>query len=276
MCIASAALAVAAAVLGEEEGNGPPVNGPYKKRAPRRVFDVWGAWGNIQRDYLGDRALYDGEFRKSFRLSRSRVELIIWDLGASGDPFFETFRRDKFGRVLLGPSLEAKVLLPLISIAYGDPPHAFCAYSQMSTPMARECYKHFLAAIVKLDGDEYLRIPTPRSDLQSVTTLHKHIHGIEGMISSLDCMQTRWKNCPVAWQQSLKGRTKGSCHIVLEAAADHFLWFWYVSYGYSGSHNDVNILNLSPLLDRLTDGSFTKVEAESGVVPYCLNWNLYI
>jgi hypothetical protein len=268
-CIASAALAVAAVVLGneedEEDSNHRPKNGPYKKRTPRRLFDVWGAWGNIQRDYLGERALFDGEFRKSFRLSRSRVELILQDLGASGEPFFQTFRRDKFGRV--GPSLEAKVLLPLISIAYGDAPHAFCAYFQMSTPMARECYKHFLTAIVKIYGDEFLRIPSA-ADLRSITTLHKNVHGIEGMIGSLDCMQTKWKNCPVAWQQSFKGRNKGCCHIVLEAAADHFLWFWHVSYGYSGALNDVNILNLSPLLERLTNGSFTAIEEESGVVPF--------
>jgi hypothetical protein len=266
ICIASAALAVAAVVLGDDVDNEHHIKqGLYKKRARRRLFDVWGAWGNIQRDYLGERALFDGEFRRSFRLSRSRVESIIHDLGASGDPFFETFRRDKFGRV--GPSLEAKVLLPLISIAYGDPPHAFCAYFQMSTPMARECYRHFLAAIVTLYGDEYLRIPTA-NDLKSITTLRKHVHRVDGMIGSLDCMQTKWKNCPVAWQQSFKGRNKGSCHIVLEAAADHFLWFWHVSYGYSGALNDVNILNLSPLLDRFTDGSFTAVETESGVVPY--------
>jgi hypothetical protein len=118
ICIASAALAVAAAVLGqEEEDNQPPKNGPYKKRAPRRVFDVcWGAHHCINRDYLGQNSLFEKEFHKSFRLSRSRVELIIQDLGQSGDPFFQTFRRDKFGRVL-GPSLEPKVLLPLISIA---------------------------------------------------------------------------------------------------------------------------------------------------------------
>jgi hypothetical protein len=67
--------------------------------------------------------------------------------------------------------------------------------------MAREeCYKRFLAAIVKIYGDEFLRIPTA-ADLWSITTLHKKVHGVAGMISSLDCMQTsRWKNCPVAWQ----------------------------------------------------------------------------
>jgi hypothetical protein len=210
ICIASAAVAVAAVVLGEDDNNEHHIEqGSYnKKRARRRLFDVWGAWGNIQRDYLGERALFDGEFWRSFRLSRSRVESIIQDLGASGDTFFETFRSDKFGRV--GPSLEAKVLLPLISIAYGDPPHAlFCAYFQMSTPsMARECYRHFLLAaiVVTIYGDEYLRIPSTANDLRSITMLHKHVHrGVEGMIGSLDCMlQTKWKDCPVAWQQSFK------------------------------------------------------------------------
>jgi hypothetical protein len=179
--------------------------------------------------------------------------------------FFQTFRRDKFGRV--GASLEAKVLLLLFSIAYGgDPPHAICAYFQVSTPLAREeCYKRFLGAIVKIHGDEFLRIPTA-PDLRSITTLHKKVHGVAGIIGSLDCMQTRWKNCPVAWQQSFKGRHKAACqHIVLEAAADHFLWLWQVAYVYSGSLNDINILNLSPALDRLTNGSFTNVEEESGV-----------
>ena len=74
ICIASAALAVAAVVLGEDDDSERHIIGPRKKRAPRRLFDVWGAWGNIQRDYLGERALFDGEFRKSFRLSRSREE----------------------------------------------------------------------------------------------------------------------------------------------------------------------------------------------------------
>jgi hypothetical protein len=99
----------------------------------------------------------------------------------------------------------------------------------MSTPMARECYKHFLASILKLYRDEFLRRPTGgANDLRCITsTFHKHVHGgIERMIGSLDCMQTKWKNCPVAWKQSFKGRrNRGSCHIVLEAATDHFLWF---------------------------------------------------
>ena len=56
--------------------------------------------------------------------------------------------------------------------------------------------------------------------------------------------------------------------IVLEAAADYNLWFWHAAYGFSGALNDGNILALSPLLDRMTNGSFHQSEQEAGVVPF--------
>jgi hypothetical protein len=63
--------------------------------------------------------------------------------------------------------------------------------------MAIECYKQFLFAISHLYLDKYLALPTP-VDLQNIVALHKRVHGVDGMVGSLDCMQTRWKNCPVA------------------------------------------------------------------------------
>ena len=88
------------------------------------------------------------------------------------------------------------------------------------------------------------------------------------MVGSLDCMQTKWKNCPLGWQQSFKGQSKGMSTIVLEAACDYNLWFWHAAYGFSGALNDSNILSLSPLLDRMTNGSFIKLERQSKVVPF--------
>ena len=38
------------------------------------------------------------------------------------------------------------------------------------------------------------------------------------------------------------------------------LFFWHASYGYAGTLNDKNVLHLSPLLERLIDGYFEKVE----------------
>lgn len=89
------------------------------------------------------------------------------------------------------------------------------------------------------------------------------------MLGSLDCMQTNWKNCPVEWQGYFKGgNSRKMSTIVLEAACDHNLWFWHASYGYPGSFNDINILQSSPLLQRLVDGSFVQTEQESGVIPF--------
>jgi hypothetical protein len=57
--------------------------------------------------------------------------------------------------------------------------------------------------------------------------------------------------------------------IVLEqAAADYNLWFWHAAYSFSGALNDGNILALSPLLDRMTNGTFHQLEEEAGVVPF--------
>ena len=54
----------------------------------------------------------------------------------------------------------------------------------------------------------------------------------------------------------------------MEAICDYHLWFWHVAYGYAGTLNDKNILNLSPYLNSLLDGSFN--ERESEVVPFTI------
>jgi Plant transposon protein len=91
--------------------------------------------------------------------------------------------------------------------------------------------------------------------------LHEAVHGFPGMFGSLDCMHAVWKNCPVGWQGSFKGKEKKST-VVLEAISDYHLWFWHASFGYAGSLNDLNILNLSPFLSSLLDGSFIAIEKE--------------
>jgi hypothetical protein len=169
-----------------------------------------------------------------------------------------------FGK--MGPSMEAKILLPLRTLAYGTAPHSWCDYYQMSQSMARVCCREFNKAIPLLFSSEYLRLPTA-NDLKAVAGLHKKVHGVDGMFGSLDCMHTYWKNCPVALQSSYKGRQSGPT-IVLEAIADYNLWFWHVSYGYSGAMNDLNILNISPLLEKWTEGSFGALERDSTVVPF--------
>ena len=220
---------------------------------------------NIQRDYLGipgdaTTPLYASSFKKMFRISRTRFQVMMEDIMAKNIKFYQKNNRT------IQASLEAKLLLPLKSLAYGVPPHAFMDYFQMSAQYARDCCKQFHKAIKLVYMDEYLRLPTP-SDLKAITKAHKAIHGVDGLMGSLDCTHTYWKNCPKAWQGSYKGKEEGPS-IAMEALCDYHMFFWHVSYGYPGNFNDLNILALSPLLDRMIDGSFHELEEKAGVVPY--------
>ena len=107
-----------------------------------------------------------------------------------------------------------------------------------------------------------------KNDVAAIMRLHKSVHrGVQGMLGSLDCMHTYWHKCPVAWKgQFKKGKAKPS--IVLEGMCDYHLLFWHASFGYAGTLNDVNILNLSPLTDMFLNGEMA--ELESHVTPFSI------
>ena len=80
----------------------------------------------------------------------------------------------------------------------------------------------------------------------------------------------QWKNCPTAWQASYKSdKESGGPTVVLKAMSDYHLRFWHASFGYAGSFNNLNILNLLHFLECLVDGSFKTLEEEAaGIVPF--------
>ena len=63
--------------------------------------------------------------------------------------------------------------------------------------------------------------------------------------------------------------------VVLEALADYHLWFWHGSFGYVGSLKELNILNSSPLLGLMVDGTFKELEQCSGLVPFDVTRNSF-
>jgi hypothetical protein len=63
--------------------------------------------------------------------------------------------------------------------------------------------------------------------------------------------------------------------VVLEALSDYHLWFWHASFGYAGLLNDLNILNLSSLLELLVNGTFAELEQSSMLVPFEVAGNLF-
>ena len=239
-------------------------------RNPRLKYRHAEALHCINRDYLGIEGdtttpLFPGDdFQSMFRIELARFKRLMDEFANSGDPFYRRgIVKDAVGSV--GASLEAKLLLPLKVAAFGVPPHAFRDYFQMSKTMSKNCVDRFNRKMIEIYHAEYLRPPTPE-DLKNIVALHKSVHrGIDGMFGSLDCMHTYWKNCPYAFQGSFKGKEK-KASIVLEAVSDHHLFFWHASYGYAGTLNDINIMNLSPLLNGFLDGDFEAREA--GATPF--------
>ena len=80
-----------------------------------------------------------------------------------------------------GASLEAHVLLPIKTFAYGVPPHTFTDYFQMSKNLACDCCDNFCQVMIKIYGEEYFRLPDCE-DLKNITRLHKEVHSVNGML----------------------------------------------------------------------------------------------
>jgi hypothetical protein len=77
--------------------------------------------------------------------------------------------------------------------------------------------------------------------------------GWPGMLGSLDCMHWTWKNYPKAWYGMYCGKSRDAT-IVLEAVESEDLWIWHAFFGLSGTLNDINVLQRSPLFARLISG----------------------
>jgi hypothetical protein len=242
-------------------------------RSQRRSFRHKRAKECIVEDYIGPKPLFNGrEFQNMLRVSRSRFERILQALAGSHH-FYRSEAKDAFGRV--GASVEAKVMIALKSLAFGVAPEAFRDYFSMSSTFAKTCFNMFVHNIPLLYKDEYLRGPS-KDDIRRILKLHYVKHNINGMVASMDCMHVNWKNCPKGFQSAFKGK-EDKPSIALEAAADYNLWFWHVSFGYPGALNDLNILQMSPLLDMMTDGTFESLE--TSFVPFQVGsenfWKLF-
>ena len=235
-----------------------------RRQKKRTVFDHQRAANAIDDDYLGTGVIPrfdDRQFELQFGINRARFTEIMLAIGHGGNKFF-CQEYDGLGRQVA--RMETRILLALKTIVYGVAAYCFCDYFQMSPQLCRQCLIEFCSEMKKIYEKHWLRMPT-KDDVEEIFKLHEGVHGVPGMLGSLDCSQTHWKNCPKAHHGSYVGKEKKPC-IVLEAVCDYNLYIWHASYGYCGALNDVNILYLSPLLEHLLGGTFG--ESEKNVVPY--------
>ena len=102
-----------------------------------------------------------------------------------------------------------KLLCALKMICYGISGNAFIDYHQFGETTSHRCVHHLVTGLVTCPAlaEVYLRKPT-KSDAHNLTTMHKNVHKMPGMLGSLDVTKVHWKNCPT----TLKGQydnTKG-------------------------------------------------------------------
>jgi hypothetical protein len=129
-------------------------------------------------------------------------------------------------------------------------------YIHIAESTALESLRRFVAAVVDIFEDEYLRYPN-EADTARLLALGEQ-DGFPGKLGSIDCMYWPWKNCPVQKQGQYKGHVDKPT-IILEAVASNDLWIWHAFFGMPGSHNDINVLHRSPLFANLAEGTAPQV-----------------
>ncbi|XP_052173306.1 uncharacterized protein LOC127788748 [Diospyros lotus] len=201
----------------------------------------------LYHDYFATPCVYEGFFRRRFRMSR-HLFLRIANEVEQHDPYFiQTI--DAVG--VLGLSSIQKITAAYRILAYGTPVDFVDEYIRIGENTAILSLRRFVKAIIAVFDDHYLRPPN-NSDITRLLQIGEQ-RGFPGMLGSIDCMHWKWKNCPTAWQ----GMYTGHCHeptIILEAVASQDLWIWHAFFGLPGSLNDINVLDRSPIFSLLANG----------------------
>ena len=100
-------------------------------------------------------------------------------------------------------SLEGMLLYPLKTLAYVVQYSGFVDYFQISIQFGMKLCREFDRAIKALYMKDYLHVPD-EVNLCNINQLHCHVHGVDGMLGSLDCSHIIWKNGPNAWKVPTK------------------------------------------------------------------------
>jgi hypothetical protein len=166
---------------------------------------------------------------------------------------------------ILGLSCLQKAVAAFRVIAYGVAADATDDYVRIGDSTTLESLRRFVIAVVQVFGHEYMRLPNEQDTARLLAISESR--GFSGMLGFIDCLHWTWKNCPVSWHGMYRAYKKEPT-IILEAVASKDLWIWHAFFGMPGSHNDINVLQRSPIFERLAEGDAPQVN-------YNINGNDY-
>ena len=236
--------------------------GSQTGKAPNFERGREAAMGQLVADYFaGDESIFsDAQFRRRFRMRRPLFVRIVDDLSIH-DKFFQQ-GTDALGR--MGATPLQKVTAACQLLAYGTGADQLNEWIRLGESTIAKCLRKFVFAVIDVYGSEYLRSPTAE-DLTRLLNANSR-RGFPGCFGSIDCWHWEWKNCPTAWAAQYKGKKGKGC--VAEMCCGPDLWIWHLFCGNPGSLNDINILQRSPLLRDVYNGSMPTVE-------FAVNGNVY-
>jgi len=238
--------------LDHEEGSSS------QRRKKRKEIDRDRVGGDrrLWNDYFAPSPVYDESFfRRRFRMRIRLFNRIVTDLsdpGKSEHWKYFTQRSDAVGRKGFSPI--QKCTCAIRQLAYGATADQCDEYIRIGESTALECLHKFCRSIVEIYSPVYLRRPT-QDDVERLLAKHEEHHGFPGMLGSIDCTHWSWRNCPTAWKGQYTGGDHGHPTIMLEAVASYDLWIWHAFFGVAGSNNDINVLNESPLFNKVLEGN---------------------
>ena len=121
----------------------------------------------------------------------------------------------------LGLSLLQKMTAVLRMLTYRVAADFIDEYVRIAETTAITSLKKFVATMVAIFSNEYLRSPNNENIARLLA--HGQNRGFLGMLGSIDCMHWKWKNYPTAWKGMCCGYIREPS-IILEAMTSYDLW----------------------------------------------------
>jgi Plant transposon protein len=143
----------------------------------------------------------------------------------------------------------------------------------MAESTASECVKYFAAAVSIVGKSRCLRDPTSQ-ELERIRNEYAKL-GFPGCAGCLDVATWDWANFPVALHGSHTGKSTRPC-LRLACVCDDYLYIWCLNFGMPGAKNDLQILDRSPLFQRLRTGRWSPVRPDTMIGAFRLSWFFYL